>query len=193
MLFAIHWSVRTSADFCEFYTLSTYVTLWRQIFFCKHGKSPLKDQQKYRVSIVDLLIVTSQCRCMIPIQLSASHTRFMTTLLLIGSQLSVIQFGNGSNRGHAINLSFIGKDYEITHKAQLSIHNSSMKVYKEIWMGKILLEIFPPKLQFYLENYPNRSHQRRMTLYWPRYFNTFNSFRPSVCASINLTIIAWFS
>ena len=47
------------------------IVLWWQIFFRKHGKSTPHDRQNRHVLVVDVVTMTSQCRCTRP--LSQSH------------------------------------------------------------------------------------------------------------------------
>ena len=40
-----------------------HIVFWWQIFFLKHGKSTPNDRQDHHVLVVDVAIMTSQCRC----------------------------------------------------------------------------------------------------------------------------------
>ena len=70
----------------------TNIAFWWQIFFRKHGKSTPNDWQDRHVLVVDVVIMTSQCRCMRALsQLQvANHDNHMPVTPLIGSGQAVM-------------------------------------------------------------------------------------------------------
>ena len=68
------------------------IVFWWRIFFCKHNKSTPKDRQCHHVLVTDVMIMTSQCRCMRAISQShiAKHDNHTPVKLLTGSALAVI-------------------------------------------------------------------------------------------------------
>ena len=65
----------------------TNIVFWWQMFFRKHGKSTPNDRQDRHVLVVDVVIMTSQCRCTRALSQSqvANHDNHMPVTLLIGS------------------------------------------------------------------------------------------------------------
>ena len=68
------------------------IVFWWQIFFRKHGKSTPNDRQYDHVLIVDIVIMTSQCRCRRALSQShvAKHDNHVPVTLWIGSGLVVM-------------------------------------------------------------------------------------------------------
>ena len=68
------------------------IVFWWQIFFCKHGKSTPNDRQDHHVLIVDIMIMTLQCRCTRALSQShvAKHDNHVPVTPLIGSGLAVM-------------------------------------------------------------------------------------------------------
>ena len=68
------------------------IVFWWQIFFRKHGKLTPNDQQDHHVLVVNVVIMTSQCRCTRCLSQShvAKHDNHMPVALLIGSGLGVM-------------------------------------------------------------------------------------------------------
>ena len=99
--------------FNNLFRLPTKHCIWCKIFFHKQGQSPLKDWQQRHVLMADVPVMMQVHESSQPIilcdagarELSANHTLWcMTTLLLIGSWLSVALFGNGSDDGHVVKI-----------------------------------------------------------------------------------------
>ena len=68
------------------------IVFWWQIFFRKHGKSTPDDRQDHHVLVVDVVIMTSQCRCTRALSQShvAKHDNHVPVTLLIGSGLAAM-------------------------------------------------------------------------------------------------------
>ena len=68
------------------------IVFWWQIFFRKHGKSTPDDRQDHHVLVVDVVIMTSQCRCTKAVTQShvAKHDNHVPVTLLIGSGLAAM-------------------------------------------------------------------------------------------------------
>ena len=69
-----------------------HIVFWWQIFFRKHGKLTPNDRQDHHVLVVDVGIMTSQCRCRRALSQShvAKHDNHMPVAPLIGSWLGVM-------------------------------------------------------------------------------------------------------
>ena len=69
-----------------------HIVFWWQIFFHKHGKSTPNDRQDHHVLVVDVVIMTSQCRCTRSLSQShvAKHDNHVPVAPLIGSGLGVM-------------------------------------------------------------------------------------------------------
>ena len=69
-----------------------HIVFWWQIFFRKHGKSTLNDREDHHVLVVDVVIMTSQCRCTRALSQShiAKHDNHVPVAPLIGSGLGVM-------------------------------------------------------------------------------------------------------
>ena len=69
------------------------IVFWWQIFFREHGKLTPNDQQDHHVLVVDVVIITSQCRCTRALSQShvvTNHDNHVPVTPLIGSGLSVM-------------------------------------------------------------------------------------------------------
>ena len=68
------------------------IVFWGQIFSRKHDKSTPNDREDHHVLVVDVVIMTSQCRCTRAISQShvAQHDNHVPLMLLIGLGLAVI-------------------------------------------------------------------------------------------------------
>ena len=69
-----------------------HIVFWWQIFFRKHSKSTPNDRKNHHVLVVDVVIMTSQCRCTRALsQLGvAKHDNHVPVAPLIGSGLGVM-------------------------------------------------------------------------------------------------------
>ena len=69
-----------------------HIVFWWQIFFRKHGKSTPNDREDHHVLVVDVVIMTSQCRCTRALSQShvAKHDNHVPVAPLIGSGLGVM-------------------------------------------------------------------------------------------------------
>ena len=69
-----------------------HIVFWWQIFFRKQGKSTPNDRQDHHVLVLDVVIMTSQCRCTRALSQShvAKHVNHMPVAPLIGSGLCVM-------------------------------------------------------------------------------------------------------
>ena len=69
-----------------------HIVFWCQIFFHKHGKLTPNDQEDHHVLVVDVVIMTSQCRCTRALSQShiAKHDNHVPVAPLIGSGLGVM-------------------------------------------------------------------------------------------------------
>ena len=113
------------------------ILFWWQIFFPKHGKSTPNDRQDHHVLVLDVVFMTSQCRC--TRALSQSHVpknavdRFWDWL---SCQCNGCCMAN-----------HIGKNIKITFKLRPSIHNRIANLFMKALryqVGTILFEILPP-------------------------------------------------
>ena len=93
-----------------------HIAFWWQIFFRNHGKSTPIDRKDHHVLVVDVVIMTLQCRCTRALGQShvAKHENHVLVAPLIGSGLGVmsmqwLSYGkiisaqtlkSHSNRGH---------------------------------------------------------------------------------------------
>ena len=69
-----------------------HILFWCQIFFRKHGKSTPNDREDHHVLVVDVVIMTSRCRCTRALSQSyvAKHDNHVLVAPLIGSGLGVM-------------------------------------------------------------------------------------------------------
>ena len=69
-----------------------HILFWLQIFFRKDGKSTPNDREDHHVLVVDVVIMTSQCRCTRALSQShvAKHGNHVPAAPLIGSGLAVM-------------------------------------------------------------------------------------------------------
>ena len=69
-----------------------HIVFWWQIFIRKHGKLTPNDWQDHHVLVVDVVIMTSQCRCTRSLSQShvAKHNNNVPVAPLIGSGLAVM-------------------------------------------------------------------------------------------------------
>ena len=107
-----------------------HIVFWWQIFFRKHGKSTPNDRQDHHVLVIDVVIMTSQCRCTRALSQShvAKHDNHVPVAPLIGSGLGVMSmqwlpYGKiisaktlklHSNRGHPFTI--ISPTFSRRHK-----------------------------------------------------------------------------
>ena len=107
-----------------------HIVFWWQIFFRKHGKSTPNDRQDCHILVVNVVIMTSQCRCTRALSQShaAKHDNHVPIVLLISSGLAVMSmqwllYGKiisaktlklHSNRGHPFTI--ISPPYSRRHK-----------------------------------------------------------------------------
>ena len=96
------------------------IVCWWQIFFCKHGKLTPNDRQNHHVLVVDVVTMTSQCRCTKALSQShvAKHENHVPVTPLIGS-------GTGCHVDAmaAVWQNHIVKNMKITFKLRPSNHN----------------------------------------------------------------------
>ena len=121
-----------------------HIVFWWHIFFRKHSKWNPNDQEDHHVLVVDVVIMTSQCRCTRALSQShvAKHDNHVPVTPLIGSGLGVMSmqwlpYGNNH----------ISKNIKITFKLRPSTHNRIANLFMEAWryeVGTILLETVPP-------------------------------------------------
>ena len=121
-----------------------HIVFWCHIFFRKHGKSIPNDREDHHVLVVDVVIMTSQCRCTRALSQShvAKHDNHVPVASLIGSGLGVM-----SMQWLPYGKNHIGKNIKITFKLRPSIHNRIANLFMEAWryeVGTIILEIAPP-------------------------------------------------
>ena len=118
------------------------IVFWWQIFCRKHGKLTPYDQQDHYVLVVEVGIMTSQCRCMRAFSQShvTKHDNHMPVTPLIGSGLAVMSMA-------AIWHNHIGKNIKITFKLRPSIHNHITNLFAKAYVyqvGRSLLEMELP-------------------------------------------------
>ena len=89
------------------------IVFWWQIFFRNHGQSTPNDRRAHHVLVVDVVIMTSQCRCTRPLSQShvAKHDNHVPVTPLISS-------GTGCHVDAmaAVWLTHIGKNIKTTFK-----------------------------------------------------------------------------
>ena len=85
------WIFRSSSINLHTFHL-IHIVFWWQIFFRKHDKSTPNDLQDHHILVVDVVIMTSQCRCTRALSQShvAKHDNHVTVAPLIGSGLGVM-------------------------------------------------------------------------------------------------------
>ena len=68
------------------------IVFWCQIFFRKHGKLTYKDREDHHVLVINVVIMTSQCRCTRALSQShiAKHGNHLPLMPLIGLGLAVM-------------------------------------------------------------------------------------------------------
>ena len=68
------------------------IVFWCQIFFRKHGKLTYKHREDHHVLVIDVVIMTSQCRCTRALSQSrvAKHGNHVPLTSLIGLGLAVM-------------------------------------------------------------------------------------------------------
>ena len=122
----------------------TNVVFWWQIFFRKHGNLTPNDPQDRHVLVLDVVLMTSQCRCTRALSQShvAKHDNHVPVMPLIGS-------GTGChvNAMAAVWQNHLGKNIKITFELMPSIHNRIANLFmkaQRYQVGTILLEIVPP-------------------------------------------------
>ena len=108
------------------------IVLWWQIFFRKQGKLTPGDRQEYHVLVVDVVIMTWQCRCKRALSQShvAKHDNHMLVMLLIG-----FRTGCHVDAMAAIWQSHIGKNIKITFKLRPSLHNRIANLFMNGYLG----------------------------------------------------------
>ena len=125
-----------------------HIVFWCQIFFRKHGKSTPNDRKDHHVLVVDVVIMTSQCRCTRALSQShvAKHDNHVPVAPLIGSGLGVMSMNWVSCNGCRMAKSN-RQNIKIIFKLRPSIHNRIANLFMEAWryeVGTILLETVPP-------------------------------------------------
>ena len=100
-----------------------------QIFFRKQGKSTPNDRQDHNVLVVDVVIMTSQCRCTRALSQSyvAKHDNHGPVTPLIGS-------GSGwhIDAMAAVRQNHIDTNIKITFKLMPSIHNRITNLFLKV-------------------------------------------------------------
>ena len=96
------------------------IVFWWQIFFRKHGKLTPNDRQNHHVLVLDIVIMTSQCRCRRGLSQKqiANHDNHMpvTPLKDCGTGCHVVTMA-------AVWQKHIVKNIKITFKLRPSVHN----------------------------------------------------------------------
>ena len=92
------------------------IVFWWHFFFRKHSKSTPNDRQDHHVLVVDVVIVTSQCRCTKALSQShvAKHGNHAPVTPLIGCRVDAMA---------TVWQNHIGENFKITFKSRPSTHN----------------------------------------------------------------------
>ena len=102
------------------------IVFWWQIFFRKHGKSTPNDRQDHHVLVLDVVIMTSQCRCTRALSQShvARHDNHVLVMLLIGS-------GTGC---HVDAMAAVWQNYISAKKNKSSQRLPNTPIFQHQWM-----------------------------------------------------------